>query len=122
MTESRLPYTVAEVDQPLGETGNNEAGIPRVPDYGVFSVFNFTGVTSVMTSRRDVKCQYVTVRCDQTFQAQLGESVDTNGSLPGAANQGVLFPCQGFSEVSVLPSASARVTIVWHDDPIRIWG
>lgn len=122
MSENKLPYQTVEIDQPLGQSEETEVGKPLTPSYGVFSVFNFSGVTTVITSRRDVKCKYVTVRCDQTFQAQLGESVDTNGSLPGAANQGVLFPCQGFSEVSVLPSASARVTVIWHDDPIRIWG
>jgi hypothetical protein len=121
MTENKVPYEVAEVDRPLTREGETVPVRTVGPSYGIFRVRNYTGVTQV-TDRFDSESKYVSVFATVGGRAQLGLSYDTGGSLPIVANTGITLPAQAARAITVALSSSGNVTIVWHDDPLRIWG
>lgn len=97
----------------------------QAPLFGAFAVRRLFGVgTTPQTIAFDVLTQYVTVYGDgQKTWVQLGSGMDLFNAIPNESKHQVRLPRQGIQTVTVKSDTSTcDITIVFHDDPIKIWG
>lgn len=93
--------------------------------FGAFAVRRLFGVgTTPQTVAYDAPSKYVTVYGDgQKTWVQLGSSLDVFTAIPNESKHQVRLPRQGVQTVTVKSDTSTcDITLVFHDDPIKIWG
>jgi hypothetical protein len=113
-----------DVNQPIRSGAIMADGVATPRRFGAFFARSLTANATPQPVNFDAPVSYVTVYANgQDCWVQLGSSMDNLSRILVPNKQGTLLPMQDYRSIMIATIAgTCLVQVIFHDEPIRIWG